>query len=410
MRLSVVLLIAVALASPSSAQDAGLAFTLADALERARAASASRRAATLRLTAAEEAMPAAGRLQNPLSELRWENFASGTPGGFPLDVFATLTQPVEMGGERAARRGAARAAAESARAALSGVVAEADLHVAQRYLEAVRARDGAATLRAQSESLAALLRILQRRVEEGVAAEADLRRLEVERARVDLERLRRDVAAARALHALTGLLGPGVAVALAALQSPVVPPLPVADDAALSAAIERRPDVASARARLAVAREALRFEEARRVPDLNVTGGWKRTSGLDTGVFAVTVPVPLFDRNAVGITLARGQYQGAEQDLAHVRTVATADIRATAAAARQLTDEAGRLRASLAPPAAVARAAARAAFESGAGDLLRVVDAERTYTETELVLHDLAAEAVLAAIEARLASADSPLP
>lgn len=410
MRLSVLLFVGVALASPVHAQDAGPALTLADALQRARTTSAARRAATVRLAAAKEALPAAGRLLNPLSELRWENFASGTPGGFPLDVFATLTQPVELGGERAARRGSARATVEGARAALSGLEAEADLQVTRRYLEALRARDGAAALRAQAGALGELVRILERRVAEGVAAEADLRRLEVERARVDLERLRHEVAATRALHVLAGLLGPGAPVSLDALQSPVAPPVSARDEAGLAATVERRPDVAAARARVDAAREALRFEEARRVPDLNVTGGWKRTSGLDTGVFAVTVPVPLFDRNAVGVALARGQSQGAEQELAHVRALAAADVRATADAARRLADEAARLRAALAPPAAIARSAARAAFDSGAGDLLRVVDAERTHTETQLVLIDLATESVLAAIEARLAGAESPLP
>ena len=54
--------------------------------------------------------------------------------------------------------------------------------------------------------------------------------------------------------------------------------------------------------------------------------------------------------------------------------------------------------------------AARAAFTSGAGDLLRLVDAERVYADARLAVNDLTINAVLATIEARLALAEDAIP
>ena len=61
-------------------------------------------------------------------------------------------------------------------------------------------------------------------------------------------------------------------------------------------------------------------------------------------------------------------------------------------------------------PATAVRASTRAAFESGAADMLRVVDAERVYTDAQMVFHTLASEAVVAAVEARIAVGEDPLP
>ena len=57
-----------------------------------------------------------------------------------------------------------------------------------------------------------------------------------------------------------------------------------------------------------------------------------------------------------------------------------------------------------------ARDAARAAFAAGAIDVLRLLDAERVHTEAAAVSLDIAIDAVAAAIDARLAAGEEPLP
>ena len=52
----------------------------------------------------------------------------------------------------------------------------------------------------------------------------------------------------------------------------------------------------------------------------------------------------------------------------------------------------------------------RSAFNLGAADLLLVVDRERAYADARLLENDIQIEAVAAAIAARLALGEAPLP
>ena len=61
-----------------------------------------------------EAARFAGRLPNPLVEVRTENWTlSDRPTSPDLDVFAVLTQPIELGSKRDTRRRLASAKAPS---------------------------------------------------------------------------------------------------------------------------------------------------------------------------------------------------------------------------------------------------------------------------------------------------------
>jgi cobalt-zinc-cadmium efflux system outer membrane protein len=151
-------------------------------------------------------------------------------------------------------------------------------------------------------------------------------------------------------------------------------------------------------------------ERARSVPNLFVSGGYKRTAGFNTGVLAVTVPVPLFDRNRAAAAVAEGELRAAEIGLAFVRNAARAEATVLADAADRLASYAADVERIEVEPAAVVRVAARAALEEGAGDLLRLVDAERVHAEVTRDVLDLRLDALLAAIDARLALSEEPLP
>ena len=125
---------------------------------------------------------------------------------------------------------------------------------------------------------------------------------------------------------------------------------------------------------------------------------------------SVLVPIPLFDRNQPALALARGGVTAAELELAQTRRLADGQIRAALQAAGTLARRSGDADTRLVTPAAVVRSAARAAFESGAGDLLRLVDAERVFADARMAVNALQNDAILAAIEARLALAEDPVP
>jgi cobalt-zinc-cadmium efflux system outer membrane protein len=381
-------------------------FTLAEALVRAREVAPESAASLARVEAARRGLPEAGRTVNPVFEFRQENWLSGVSRDvLPLDTFAEVTQLIEIGGKRDARRGIADAGVglEEAAATLTRVRVVRD--VARSYLDALRHRERQRTLTTQMADLAELVRVMDRRVALGTTAEADLLKLRTEEARAGLEQVRSDVAARRALAELAARLD--LDPVLDALEVPAVP-AGVTTDA--TAALARRPDVALAQHSVGVARQHLRLEEARGVPDPSVNGGWKRTGGYDTAQFTVSVPLPLFNRNNFGRVLAEGAVKAAELELVATERRARGELAAARDAAERLSVKARDTRTALVQPAIAAREAARAAYGAGALDVMRLVDAERVATEAALVATDLEIDAVAAAIEARLAAGEEPLP
>ncbi len=343
--------------------------TLADALARARDVAPELAAAEARVEAAGLGLTHAGALPNPSIELRSENWAAGARArGLEPDTFAVVSQAIELGGKREARRGLAAAG---------------------------------------PADLAEHVRVVDRRVAVGTTPEADLLKLQTDRARIDIDLGRAAIAAERARLLLAARLDRDLTDAR--LQTPVVPAPPVGD-AGTDAAVDSRADVAAATHVVAVARERLRLANAAGVPDLHVQGGVKRTAGINTGVVAVGVALPVFSRNGQDRALAAGDLAAAERDLAAVRRLAHGDLAVARAAATDLASRARDVRARLVDPALAARAAARAAFATGAADILRLLDAERVAADAERLANDLEIDAVLAAIDARLAAGEDPLP
>ena len=402
-RLLALALLCAALAAPATAQTAGGPLTLADALTRARAEAPALAAVRARIDGARDARLRAGRLVNPAVELRSENWASGAPGGLPLDVFATVTQTVELGGKRGARRAAADASLTSATAAEGVAWRDIARAVTSDYLTALRYRDEARALAAHAESLAEASRVMGRRVAVGSAPEAELLKLRTEEARAVVARTRADLAAARALATLGAALG--LDVQPEQLQRPAVPP-----PAAAAAVPATHPDLLAASGAVELARAAVALERARGVPDVAVNAGVKRTSGYNTGVAAVTVPIPLFDRNGVARALAEGQLHAAERERDATERRLRGALSSARTAAATLSTHAADAQATLVAPARGARDAARAAFAAGALDVLRLVDAERVFIDATIVTLELEFDAVAAAIDARLAAGEEPLP
>jgi cobalt-zinc-cadmium efflux system outer membrane protein len=392
-------------ASPALAQSPTTAqFTLGDAIARAQQAAPEMAASRARVEGARLGATEAGRLPNPVFEFRQENWFSGVPRDqLPLDTFAEVTQLIEIGGKRGARQGVADAAVELEEAASGLTMLQVTRGVVAWYLEAVRHRERRRTLDRQAGDLAELTGVMTRRVALGTTAEADLLKLRTEEARSGLELARSGVAARRALVELGARLG---------LNPPIdsleVPALPTAVSGA--APLSGRPDLRLAERRLEAARQALRLEEARGVPDPSINGGLKRTVGVNTAQFTVTMPLPLFSRNNLARAIAAGAVKAAELDVAAAERRARGEALAARELAGGLAARTRDVRSALLEPAQAARTAARAAYRAGALDVLRLVDAERVATEAALIVTDLEIDAVAAAIEARLAAGEEPLP
>jgi cobalt-zinc-cadmium efflux system outer membrane protein len=338
----------------------------------------------------------------------WRPGASDFVASTDADVFAVATQPLDLftrGGRKAQARG------ESAEAEATRMRTEQDvvLDTVRRYAEAARGRDLVAALAAQAANLDEVVAAMEKRVGEGYAPEADLLRFRAEAARAANQLARARIETERAEAELAFLVGQPVAGA--SLLLPPLPPAPEGDDAALAeAALSRRPDVLAARARAGRADGTLSLERGRRWPDLALAGGYKRTAGLDTAVVGVVTTVPVFERNGRALARAEGEARAAALELQATLDRARAESAVLVRAARSLAARAARVDEDLVRPAAEARRSALAAFREGAVDVLRVVDAERTHSESRREALDLTVEAFVTTCRARLAAGLEALP
>jgi cobalt-zinc-cadmium efflux system outer membrane protein len=385
--------------------------TLAEALSRSRAAAPLVVAERARAEALARAARVAGRFADPSLDLRVENWRGGSDfdAGRDLDVFAVALQPLELSGTRGARKRTAEGDSAEAGAVLLGAERQAQVEAARAYARVAAGQALVAALESQAERLRDVVRMLDRRVQEGWAAEADLAKFQGELARAEIQllrsRLERD-AARRRLQALLAAPLPELA-----LDVPGLPPVPEGDPAALAAAaVDALPEVRAAAARLARADGALSLERAKGRPDLALAGGYKRTQGLDTAVAGVVVAMPVFERNGRSRAQAEGEALAAATLLKAARDEQRAALAALVAAARALAERASRVEQDLVQPTEVARAAALSAFREGATDALRLVDAERAHAEARREALELTVDALAASIEARLALGLEALP
>ena len=412
-------LVAVSLAAgplPAPAQEApagsSATVTLEQAVATVLARSPGRQSAQAKRDAARKAAESAGAWPNPTIEVRSENWTFGSwpwtpppdPGAPPgLDFFTVLTQPVELGGQRGKRIGIAQAERDAADAAMAQVDRALVMETVRLFMDAVRSREWLRALDSNREGLDTLLRAMSSRVREGYAAEADLAKFQAESARVQTQVLRARLDLARSLAHLGSLMQEPLPLPADQLAEPALGPVPAGDPGGLAAqAAARSPEVLAAKARSARATQALSLERARRYPDLNVAGGYKRTAGFDTAVAGLMIAIPLFDRNNQAVALAAGDHAAALSDVAAAEARALADARVVFDAAATLGTLAARVDDDLLRPAELVRTAARSAFREGATDILALVDAERVYVDARREAVQLKLDAIAAALEARL--------
>lgn len=388
-----------------------MSLTLRDAVDLARDRAPSVAAARVRAEGAQEAAEVAGRLADPILDFsveNWRPWGSSTDLAPDLDVFAVVVQPLDLF-TRSGRKAEAAGLRDEAAAGRMEQEQRLVLRTVRLYLEVLRGRDLEVALATQSANLESIVQAMERRVDEGYAAEADLLRFRAEAARAENGRVRAAIVRDRAEASLGVLVGRSLAGV--SLATPGLPPPPPGDpDSVGEAALAHRPDVRSARARVSRARGTLSLEDGRRWPDLSLAGGYKRTGGFDTAVVGVQASLPLFERNRRARALAQAEARSAELELRGTETLVRAEVAVLVRSARALQERLAELDEELVRPAEEARRSAVKAFEEGAVDVLRVVDAERTHADARRQALDLSVEAFLMSCRARMAAGLEALP
>jgi outer membrane protein, heavy metal efflux system len=216
------------------------------------------------------------------------------------------------------------------------------------------------------------------RVREGVTAEADLIRSELERDHVlnDLAMAESELARAEAdLQTFVGVRrGPG-GVRVEVDSMPL-------DWRTVRTSL--RPEVEAARQRLAASEAAAASEKRMFLRAVGAMVGTKTSGGSSSLVTGFTLPFPLLDQNRGSIGAARAERDAAKFDLEFEQRRADADLSGAEKAARILSERVGAFgsgKAGYLARAEDARRIALGAYREGGTTLLQVIDAARAWRE-----------------------------
>jgi len=326
------------------------------------------------------------------------------------DSVLQVGQPVEINGERGARRRAAVAASDASRARLADVRRTLEAEVVQAYAAAALAGANERIARESAGYLRDEERIAEARWNAGDISRSDLDQIQIAAARLELDAQNAtNVAYAQrlALETLLGMSEPdgGVVVAdsLEALVSRSEGSAPAAPGGV-------RPDIAAAEADLRQAGAALQLERARRlpVPALIVQVEHEPPVRANTLGFGVALSLPLWNLNGGPIAAARASRDQAEHAAARARSTMVADVAAARAAFDEATARWHRYRDELRPQSETVRRSVSLAYEKGGASLLDLLAAQRGDNDVRLATMQAASDAVIAAARLRAATATIP--
>jgi outer membrane protein, heavy metal efflux system len=154
----------------------------------------------------------------------------------------------------------------------------------------------------------------------------------------------------------------------------------------LSRALELRPEIQLARQAIAQAEANVRLQQSNGRPDPEVLFGYKRAAGFGDSVLAgVQIPLPLLNRNQGQIAAAAAEVRAAEAQAKVAEAAVKGELAAALAEAesrrRTIVETLEPMRRSADETARIAQAA----YREGGSDLLRLLDAERTRIETQVL-------------------------
>jgi cobalt-zinc-cadmium efflux system outer membrane protein len=159
----------------------------------------------------------------------------------------------------------------------------------------------------------------------------------------------------------------------------------MSEDALLSLAREKRADLLAGQAQVERALAAKEWQRAQAKPDWTLLFGYKRTTGFDTLLAGVTVPLPLFDRNLGNISHSETEIERTRFLLNSSLSQMRAEVAGALAAIRRIRAALDRMHKAMLEQAEESRRISYSAYQEGGADLLRLLDAQRVSNEVQLL-------------------------
>jgi cobalt-zinc-cadmium efflux system outer membrane protein len=361
-----------ALACANAAAQEQPALTVQTLVERAWAGAREHGSAARRQAATADASRSR-TWRNPELELSaGQGHTRNGDGDDEFTAGVSLKQPMEWPGARRARADASGAGILVAEAQASAL--RLDLEAEVRTALSTHAHRGRSLRHAQDAlvEIRRILEIVQRRVDAGESNRADLVRAKLQEAHgsqtVD-ERIARQAAALADLGMLCGPVSEDAAIAPENLSVPDSPAL------AVERALQHHPRLALGDAQI-LARDAQRRSEASaRLPTFDVGGYWERSVDTEDVGATIGLDIPLWDRNAAGISAAEAETRLAQSELALARSDITRAVSAAWYEYDLARKQVERSRDTLHPAAHENYQLVRLAYTNGEASILELLDA-----------------------------------
>lgn len=280
------------------------------------------------------------------------------------------------------RKAAGKAAIDAATWQVDVVILDVLLEAKTLYYEAALGAARADALSQAAVGARSLNDLVARRVEVGEAPGADHLRTTVEALRAESEARAAAAQAAGARAALNrfllGALGTGFSFP-SELDPTDLAPTP---EGAIELAVSRNPVVRAAQSRVEAARSAVDVERSARLPGLEVSAFTLKELDRQAMGAAFGVAIPLWNRNRLGVALARAELAEAEAELSALRSGVEADVERLVSQDRAARANAVDYRVKTLPAAREALAAFQNSLEQGEASLLQWLEARRSFLET----------------------------
>lgn len=327
----------------------------------------------------------AGTLPNPELSFNMDNFWGNKDlRGFDgAEYTLALTQLIELGGKRSKKASAAGIERDLAKWDYETKRLDLINEVTKAFTDVLAEQERLKV----SEELFSLseksLNTVSARVQAGKVSpiEETKASAELSKARIELERAARSLDAAR--KRLSAVLGnPSLSFKKAAGQIDLALEIPVFQRVAED--INKSPDIARWLTEIEQRKAALNLELANRMPDPSISVGFKRFRETETSamVAAISIPLPLFNRNAGAVAETQSRLSKAEHEQKAALLKAHSAMTEAYAALSSAFEEVTILKTSVLPALQTAFDAIQEGYRYGKFSYIDLLDAQRSLSES----------------------------
>lgn len=343
-------------------------------------------AARLRVSGAEAARVAARFRPRPSMTISAENLKIGGPTQFDrlYEAGAVFTQPVELGGQRTARRELADRSVTVAEVQLTSVIRQKQLQMRVAFFEVLLAQ-ALVDLEADNQTnFGELVRYNIVRLEEGEISPGEMIKVRLEKIKYDSNIASSKLALTQAKIRLLEVLGEtefSMVHQLSVREPFDFRDYPIDPAQLREKALENQPELKIAEAEVARAEASLRLERARGSGTIEPYAGYKRVGPDNTAVAGVTIPLPIGNRNQGEIARAEAELKIAQSLSQQAKNKALADVQSAISAFETAREQIRAYEAGVLRQADESRDITLLSYREGAVDLVILLDSQRTRNE-----------------------------